>query len=119
MHRALVLSLCALALASVPAGAQSPTSPSAPQPPAASAPPAAKNSVDCPPGVDERSAPSLGDGTTGSGQSLSRQLSESKGVICPPAGVDPGIIETPPSGGTMRVIPPPGPPGGERGVEPK
>jgi hypothetical protein len=40
-------------------------------------------------------------------------------VICPPAGVDSGIVETPPSGGTMRVIPPPGTPGGEPGVQPK
>jgi hypothetical protein len=38
---------------------------------------------------------------------LGERLSESKGVICPPKGVDPGIIEKPPPGNaTMPVIPP-------------
>ena len=56
--------------------------------------------------------------TTGS-RSLSEQLSESKGVICPPAGVDPGISVPPVGGGRTPVIPPPGTPGGDPNVVPK
>ncbi len=55
---------------------------------------------------------------TGSG-TLSDRLSESKGVICPPAGVDPGMAAPPPGGGRMPVIPPPGTPGGDPGLQPK
>lgn len=62
----------------------------------------------CPPGVDPRKAPLLGeDETSGSGGTLSEQLSESRGIVCPPRGIDPGIVEPPPAGGTLRVIPPP------------
>jgi len=56
--------------------------------------------------------------TTGS-RSLSEQLSESKGVICPPSGVDPGIAVPPVGGGRMPVIPPPGTPGGDPSLVPK
>jgi hypothetical protein len=49
---------------------------------------------------------------------LSEDLAQSKGVICPPA-VDSGITKAPPEGGAMRVIPPPGSPGGNRDVQPK
>ena len=56
--------------------------------------------------------------TTGS-QSLSDQLSQSKGVICPPAGVDPGIAVPLVGGGRMPVIPPPGSPGGDPYIQPK
>jgi hypothetical protein len=50
---------------------------------------------DCPPGIGTAapSAPRANE-TTGS-RSLSEQLSESKGVICPPAGIDPGIAVQP------------------------
>jgi len=41
-------------------------------------------------------------------RSLSRQLAESNGVICPPPHVDPEITKPAPGGGTMPVIPPPG-----------
>jgi hypothetical protein len=51
--------------------------------------------------------------TTGSAN-LSDQLSRSNGVICPPAGVDPGI-SAPPSG----VLSLPGTPGGDPNVVPK
>jgi hypothetical protein len=47
---------------------------------------------DCPPTVGNNGPPS---NETGS-RSLSDQLSQSKGVICPPAGIDPGI-SVPPS----------------------
>jgi len=71
---------------------------------------------DCSPGLDASPAPS--NETTGS-NSLSEQLSKSKGVICPPAGVDPGISVPPVGGGKMPVIPPPGTPGGDPGLQPK
>jgi hypothetical protein len=50
---------------------------------------------------------------------LSDKLAESKGVICPPTGVDPDIRVPPPGGGELRVIPPPGAPGGNPNVQPK
>jgi hypothetical protein len=56
--------------------------------------------------------------TTGSAP-LGERLSQSKGVICPPAGVDPGITVPPLGGGRMPVIPPPGTPGGDPGIVPK
>jgi hypothetical protein len=57
--------------------------------------------------------------TTGSGQSLSDRLAASNGVICPPAGVDPGIAAPPIGGGRMPVIPPPDTPGGVPNIRPK
>jgi hypothetical protein len=69
--------------------------------------------TDCPPDVK-------GDGpTVGRSQpSLSDKLAESKGIICPPAGVDPEMQKTPPAGGEIKVIPPPGA-GGNQNVQPK
>jgi hypothetical protein len=52
-------------------------------------------------------------------RSLSKQLAQSEGVICPPAHVDPEINAPTPPGGTMPVILPPGSPGGDRTVRPK
>lgn len=49
---------------------------------------------------------------------LSQDLAASKGVICPPA-IDSNIAKPPPDGGAMRVIPPPGSPGGDPNVQPK
>jgi hypothetical protein len=70
----------------------------------------------CPPGVGNN-APSSNE-TTGS-RPLSDQLSQSKGVICPPAGIDPGISVPPIGGGRTPVIPPPGTPGGDPAIQPK
>jgi hypothetical protein len=56
--------------------------------------------------------------TTGSA-TLSDQLAQSKGVICPPAGIDPGIAAPPVGGGRTPVIPPPGTPGGDPTIIPK
>jgi hypothetical protein len=56
--------------------------------------------------------------TTGSAN-LSDALSRSKGVICPPAGIDPGISAPPLGGGVTPVIPPPGTPGGDPSIVPK
>jgi hypothetical protein len=51
---------------------------------------------------------------------LSDKLARSGGVICPPDQMDPEIkAPTPPGGGSMPVIPPPGSPGGDRNVQPK
>jgi hypothetical protein len=50
---------------------------------------------------------------------LSDQLAASKGVICPPAGIDPQMQQRPPEGGVMKVIPPPGSPGGDPSIQPK
>jgi hypothetical protein len=58
-------------------------------------------------------------GETTGGANLSDQLSRSKGIICPPAGIDPGIAAPPVGGGRMPVIPPPGTPGGDPTVIPK
>ena len=71
--------------------------------------------ADCPPGVGAN-APGVG---RDSKNNLSDQLAASKGVICPPAGVDPEMSQKPPEGGAMKVIPPPGSPGGNPSVQPK
>ena len=78
----------------------------APQPPAR---------ADCPPGAGPN-APAVG---RDSNKTLSDQLAASKGIICPPAGVDPEMPQKPQEGGTMKVIPPPGSPGGNPSVQPK
>jgi hypothetical protein len=69
----------------------------------------------CPPDLGTN-PPTLGQDTS---KPLSDQLAESKGVICPPAGVDPGIGRPPPEGGTIKVVPPPGSPGGNPTIQPK
>ena len=69
----------------------------------------------CPPDLGTN-PPTLGQDTS---KPLSDQLAESKGVICPPTGIDPGLAVPPVGGGRMRVIPPPGTPGGDPGIQPK
>jgi hypothetical protein len=71
--------------------------------------------VECPPGAGPN-APAVGGE---SNKTLSDQLAQSKGVICPPAGVDPEMQQQPQQGGTLKVIPPPGSPGGNPSVQPK
>jgi hypothetical protein len=101
--------LCTLALvlaASAPAAAQ--MADRAPDPKA------------CAPG--ERLQP--GDGTTGQdatprGENLSDKLARTDGVICPPGSMDTEMQIPAPDQGRMRVIPPPGGPGGDRAVQPK
>lgn len=78
-------------------------------------PQAPDQGANCPPGVG-RDAPVIG---RESDKPLSDQLAASKGVICPPAGVDPQIQRRPPEGGVIQVIPPPGSPGGNPNVQPK
>ena len=69
----------------------------------------------CPPGAGPN-APTVGKEQE---RPLSDQLAQSKGVICPPAGVDSEMRVRPPEGGAMRVIPPPGSPGGNPNAQPK
>jgi hypothetical protein len=68
----------------------------------------------CPPDV-KGTPPTIGSG----GPDLSEKLADSKGVICPPAGVDPDIRVAPREGGEIKIIPPPGSPGGNPNAEPK
>jgi hypothetical protein len=70
---------------------------------------------DCQRGASALPAPGE---TTGSAN-LSEQLSRSKGVLCPPAGVDPGISAPALGGGVTPVIPPPGTAGGDPNIVPK
>jgi hypothetical protein len=65
----------------------------------------------CPPET-RQTAPGANTGT------LSDKLAESRGVICPP-GVDPAMAQKPPAEGTIKVVPPPGSPGGDPNVLPK
>ena len=69
----------------------------------------------CPPDV-KGEPPTVGGGSSAP---LSDNLAQSKGVICPPAGIDRDMQVTPPSGGRLKVIPPPGTPGGDPNVQPK
>ena len=62
----------------------------------------------CPPDV-KGNPPTVGGRSS---EPLSDKLAQSKGVICPPAGVDRKMQVTPPGGGQLKVIPPPGTPGG-------
>ena len=62
------------------------------------------------------------EGLSGSSSgSLSRELSQSGGVIHPPANPDPGLTKPAPDVGphSMPVIPPPGTPGGNPDIKPK
>jgi hypothetical protein len=81
-----------------------------------SAPPPARAPLEGPE-CQRGALPTLGE-TTGSAP-LSDQLSQSKGIICPPAGIDPGIAAPPVGGGRTPVIPPPGTPGGDPSIVPK
>ena len=111
MQSTLLLS-CVLTAASSVAGAQAPPSPATP--PARTAPPSPDRPVNCAP------LPPQQGGTTGQRtEPLSDKLARADGVLCPPAGIDPEIRAPTPETGTMRVIPPPGSPGGDPTVRPK
>ena len=77
--------------------------------------PRPESGATCPPDV-KGEPPTVGGGSS---EPLSDKLAQSKGVICPPAGVDREMEVTPPSGGHLKVIPPPGTPGGDPKVQPK
>ena len=69
----------------------------------------------CPPDV-KGDPPTVG--RSQPSQSLSDKLADSKGVLCPPAGVD---LDAKDAAGRRRlkIIPPPGSPGGNPNVQPK
>ena len=77
--------------------------------------PRPESGATCPPDV-KGEPPTVGGGSS---EPLSDKLAQSKGVICTPAGVDRETEVTPPSGGHLKVIPPPGTPGGDPNVQPK
>jgi hypothetical protein len=74
-----------------------------------------EGNVTCPPDV-KGEPPTLGRSDS---KPLSDKLADSKGVICPPTGIDQDMQVRPPSGGQLKVIPPPGSPGGDQDVDPK
>jgi len=58
--------------------------------------------------------------TTGQADNTpSERLGRTDGVLCPPSNVDPQIRAPTPDAGSMKVIPPPGTPGGKSDVRPK
>lgn len=109
---ALLVATALLSGITLTAAAQSPTT--RPQPPQdrQAQPPQPDDSTR---GQGSSSAP--GAGPPGS---LSNELSRSQGVVRPPATGDQGVV-SPPSAGSQStpVIPPPGTPGGNQGVQPK
>ena len=106
MHRFAAISASLLLLATGVAAAQTtPTEPSPARPNSAAKAP-------CAPGGGNG-------GTVGSGENLSDKLASSNGVICPPDNVDQDMQKPAPGGGRMKVIPPPGGPGGDQNTVPK
>lgn len=53
------------------------------------------------------------------GENLSDRLNRTDGVIPPTRNLDPGLAHPAPDTGTTPVIPPPGSPGGDQGIQPK
>jgi len=76
---------------------------------------APEHGVTCPPDV-KGEPPTVGGGSS---EPLSDKLARSKGVICPPTGLDTKMQVTPPEGGRLKIIPPPGTLGGDQTVQPK
>jgi hypothetical protein len=119
MKHCLILSCLSVAIGGA-AAAQAPPS----KPSAEIAPPVSANgATGCAP---TQSVPSQGsvtpEGGTTTGQSrepLGDKLAKSDGVLCPPPGVDPEIRAPTPDTGNMRIVPPPGSPGGDPTVRPK
>jgi hypothetical protein len=82
---------------------------------AAQTTPPAEVPKDCPPGVGAN-APVIGGDSKGT---LSDKLASSQGIICPPAGIDSGMQQQPQEGGSIKIVPPPGSPGGDQRLQPK
>jgi hypothetical protein len=80
------------------------------------APPA--QSQTCPQDNARRPAPPPG--AQSPSDSTSERLADTKGVICPPTGIDPEIRVKPPSEeGVIKTVPAPGTPGGGPNSQPK
>lgn len=69
---------------------------------------------------DETGGPRAPRGAPSPADNPSDRLADSQGVICPPAGIDPGIRVKPPGDeGAIKIVPAPGTPGGNPDVQPK
>jgi hypothetical protein len=108
---------CALIAVSGAAAAQAPPVPATPQ--AQTAPPAPDRATGCAPTQTTPQGNIAPKGTTTGQAPLGDKLAQSDGVLCPPAGVDPAMRAPTPETGTMKVIPPPGSPGGDPTIRPK
>jgi hypothetical protein len=53
------------------------------------------------------------------GEPLDEKLARTDGVLCPPPGIDPELSRPPTEGGAIKIIPPPGAPGGNPAVRPR
>lgn len=114
MTRIIVLAFGCVLMVAAPALAQAP-----PKSPSTAVTP---SQTGCPPGAATVHPPGTTPpgATTGQTQEpLGDKLARSDGVLCPPTGVDPEIRAPTPDTGTMRVIPPPGSPGGDQNLQPK
>lgn len=68
---------------------------------------------------DETGRPPPSGGAPGPTDNLSDRLAASKGVICPPVGIDPDIRVKPPSDeGTIKIVPAPDTPGNAPKTQP-
>ena len=115
MKTSLLLS-CVLIVASNAVSAQAPPGPVTP--PAQTAPPPLVRPTNCAP-VPSQGTVAPGATTGRRGEPLGDKLARADGVLCPPTGIDPEIRAPTPDVGTMRVIPPPGSPGGDPNIRPK
>ncbi|MDX2266419.1 MAG: hypothetical protein NW215_15775 [Hyphomicrobiales bacterium] len=104
LQASLILAVTTLATASL---AQSPPEPPPPTAPRAPEPqPPTLDPRACAPG--ERITPGQQMGRSSEPtEHLSDKLARTEGVLCPPPGIDPHIVELPPAGGAIKVIPPP------------
>ena len=119
IKQSLLLS-CVLMAASGVASAQAPPAPATP--PAQTAPPAAAtrhrlraDAIDAAGQYRAARAPR----PARRAEPLGDKLAKSDGVLCPPAGVDPGNARADARTGNTPVIPPPGSPGGDPTIRPK
>lgn len=108
MHRYAALSVCLILIGTGVAAAQTAQ-------PGLGNPGNAAPRAPCTPGAGSGGTV----GSADSSQTLSDKLANSNGVICPPTNVDPEMQKPAPGGGRMKVIPPPGAPGGDPGTVPK
>ncbi|HEX7855321.1 MAG TPA: hypothetical protein VF503_16680 [Sphingobium sp.] len=115
MGAALLVLLPAVASAQAPPAASTPLAQTAPPNPARTP----QNCVPTEAVPEEGTVAPRGTTTGRAPESLGDRLAKSDGVLCPPPGVDPEMHAPTPQGGTMKVIPPPGSPGGDPIVRPK
>lgn len=118
MTKHALLFLLGLILPASTAAAQAP--PTVTTPPAPTATAVADNCTPMAKSAQPRLNNESGTTTGQAGEPLADKLAKSNGVLCPPSGMDPEIrAPTPPNSGNTPVIPPPGSPGGNPGVQPK